>query len=165
MERINMGRIGKLYFLVSVVLVLCSACESRGDGWTANRTTAPQNRIAWFRDLYEAHKRAVETGRPMLIVFGADWCHYCREMDSTTLRNPDLAAYIMTNFIPVHLDTDRDKRIADILKAKPIPCTVVLSPDADLLGKIIGFQDPQPYVSELEKARQQYFKLLRKHPH
>jgi thiol-disulfide isomerase/thioredoxin len=157
-----MGRIGSLYLFVSVVLVLCSTCESRGDAWGTNQQAAAPPRIAWFRDLYEAHKRSVETGRPMLIVFGADWCHYCREMDSTTLRNPDLTAYITTNFIPVHLDTERDRRVAEILKAKPIPCTIVLSPDAELLGRIIGFQDPQPYFAELEKTRQHYFQLLRK---
>jgi thioredoxin-related protein len=153
-----MGRIGKLRLLLCVVLILSAACESRGDG----NPPASGARIAWFHDLYEAHVRAVETGRPLMIVFGAEWCHYCREMDSTTLRNPDLAAYIMTNFIPVHLDTDRDKRVTDILKAKPIPCTIVLSPDADLLGRIIGYQDPQPYFMELEKSRQHYAKILRR---
>ncbi len=95
----------------------------------------------------------------MLIVFGAEWCHYCRELDNTTLKNAELVSYISSNFIPVHLDADKDVRIAQILKAKPIPCTVVLSPDAELMGRTIGYQDVQHYYVELEKMRQRYVKL------
>jgi len=164
-----MPRIGNLRQLVLVALVLSSACDSRGDAMPAPGGTADGQQatagITWFHDLYEAHKRSAETGRPMLIVFGAKWCHYCREMDATTLKNPALVNYITTNFVPVHLDADHDKRVAEILKAKPIPCTVVLSPEADLLGKVIGYQEVKPYAGELEKTRQRYAQLLRKRAH
>ena len=70
-----------------------------------------------------------------------------------------LAAYIESNFIPVHLDSDRDKRVAEILKAKPIPCTVVLSPDANLVAKFLGYEEVQPYFAQLEKARQRYVRM------
>ncbi len=147
--------------VVALASFVWFAPQARADALRQPGPASPPNTvaIAWFHDLYEAHKRSVETGRPMVIVFGASWCHYCREMESTTLRNGYLAEYITANFIPVHLDKDRDKRVADILKVKPIPCTVILSPDAQVLGTVLGYQEVAPYQAELEKSRQHYLKL------
>jgi len=109
----------------------------------------------WYTDFYAAHKASVETGRPMLIVFGAEWCHYCRQLESQTLAQPQMVDYVNANFIPVHLDMGRpqDKRLADILNVKPIPCSVILSPQADLLGRVVGYYDAPRYMKELETAR------------
>jgi thiol-disulfide isomerase/thioredoxin len=154
-----MVRLGQLPQIALGACILLSACESRGDALTAGSAAQQSAEVAWFHDLYEAHKVSAATGRPMLIVFGAEWCHYCRELDSTTLKNPEMVSYISSNFVPVHLDADKDKRVAQILKAKPIPCTVVLGPNADLMGRTFGCQDVQHYFVELEKMRQRYVKL------
>jgi thioredoxin-related protein len=146
-----------LRLVILAAFVVLAASKTWGD---AQPPGGGQSQgVAWFHDLYEAHKLSAETGKPMLIVFGAGWCHYCRELDSKTLSNPQLAAYIESNFIPVHLDADRDKRVAEILKAKPIPCTVVLSPDANLVAKFLGYEEVQPYFAKLEKARKSYARM------
>ena len=156
-----MPRLGNMWQIALVACILLSACDSRGDAWPAAGKEAQSSSggVAWFHDLYEAHKVSAATGRPMLILFGAKWCHYCRELENTTLKNPQLVSYISSNFVPVHLDADDDGRIAQILKAKPIPCTVVLSPEADLMGRSFGYQDVPHYTAELEKMRQRYVKL------
>jgi len=165
LERIFMARVGTrvstLRQLVFVAFILSAACDTRGDARPIAGGNQAAANIAWFHDLYEAHKVSAATGRPMLIVFGAEWCHYCRELDTKTLTNPNLAAYVSANFVPVHLDADRDKRVAQILKAKPIPCTIVLSPDAELVSRVFGYQEVQPYFGELEKSRQRYLHMQR----
>jgi thioredoxin-like negative regulator of GroEL len=151
-----MGRWSGFRVAAFVMVVLSQGCQSRADA------PASGVGIAWFHDLHEAHKVAEATGRPLLVVFGADWCHYCKEMERTTLADPTMVAYVGAHFVPVHLDKDRDKRVADILKVKPIPCTVVLSPNADLLGTVVGYQDVKKYRGELEKTRQRYARLQKK---
>lgn len=150
---------GTMRQLIFVSLLLSAACDTRGDAPPMAGPNQSPSGVVWFHDLYEAHQVSVATGRPMLIVFGADWCHYCRELDTKTLTNPNLAAYVSANFVPVHLDADRDKRVAEILKAKPIPCTVVLSPNAELVARIFGYEEVQPYFGELEKSRQRYLRM------
>lgn len=110
--------------------------------------------VNWQTDLYEAHTLSVATGKPMLLVFGADWCHYCRKLKSTTLSHPQMIAYINNHFVPVYLDADEHREVAEILGVKPLPSTVVLSPEADLLGKIVGFYDARKYYGALNQARQ-----------
>ena len=159
----TVGLCGACGLLILVAFLIATVGQTRGDAQPVAGAGQSNNGIAWFHDLYEAHKVSVATGRPMLIVFGADWCHYCRELDTKTLTNPSLASYVSSNFIPVHLNADRDKKVAEILKAKPIPCTVVLSPNAELVSRTFGFEEVRPYYAELEKSRQQYYRMQMQH--
>jgi len=111
--------------------------------------------IEWRSNLDEAHEQAVKQNKPMLLVFEAEWCRYCKKLRKETLAHPQLAAHINRSFVPVHLDVDlpEDKRVAEILEVKPLPCTIVLSPDADLLTRKVGFIDAEAFYSALEDAR------------
>lgn len=108
--------------------------------------------IRWQSDLKIAHELALELNRPMLIVFDADWCSYCRKMERTTLAEPELITQINREFVPVHLNLDEHTRIAEILEVKRIPCTVALSPRADLLGRLTGYVNRQQYGESLSRV-------------
>ncbi len=110
--------------------------------------------INWQKDIFAAHEVSLKTGKPMLFVFGADWCSYCKKLEEHTLGHPGMTKYVNSSFVPVHLDFDREKRIADILKIDKIPCTVVLSPHADLISKQFGYLKPVDYHDVLQKAHQ-----------
>ena len=114
----------------------------------------PAGGIKWQTDLHAAHRLSRQTNKPMLFVFGADWCTWCKKLEKTTLTDRELVAYINANFVPVHIDADRDPRVVQILEAEGLPCAVVLSPNADLLGRIEGFRDATAYRSALATAKQ-----------
>lgn len=116
------------------------------------RRQAPK--VSWHSDLHSAHRVSVKSGKPILIVFGADWCGYCKKLDRTTLQHPEMVSYIESAFVPVHLDFDKEREIAKILEVKSLPCSVVLSPDADLLGKLVGYVEADKYYQSLEASRQ-----------
>jgi uncharacterized protein len=44
--------------------------------------------------------------RPILIDIGAVWCHWCHVMDATTYADPQVAALLNSEFVPVKVDTD-----------------------------------------------------------
>lgn len=109
-------------------------------------------RIEWQRDIFAAHQISQRTGKPILLVFGAEWCTFCKKLEKETLGHRQMAHYVNSSFVPVHIDFDREKRIAGILKVEKIPCTVVLSPEADLLGKKYGYYKPLEYYNVLQDA-------------
>jgi len=113
-----------------------------------------KTQINWQKDIFTAHDVSLKTGKPMLFVFGADWCSYCKKLEEYTLSHPGMTQYVNSSFVPVHLDFDQDKRITEILKIDKIPCTVVLSPHADLLSKQFGYLKPVAYHDVLQKAHQ-----------
>lgn len=109
----------------------------------------PKNGIAWETDLLKARAQAVKTGRPLLVVFGAEWCTFCKKMENTTMAEKEMVKSINTRFVPVHLDFDKQRPVADALKIKAIPCSVVLSSDADVLSRHDGFAKSEDYLKTL----------------
>jgi thioredoxin-like negative regulator of GroEL len=109
--------------------------------------------VKWQSDLRTAHKLAVQQNKPIMIVFGAEWCGFCKKLEKTTLSNPQLAKYINSTFLSVHIDVDEEEKVAQILNVKSLPCTIILSPSADLLGRFEGFMQPAPMYQKLASAQ------------
>src|SRR5262249_29360735 len=103
------------------------------------KASQPAESIHWLQDLKAAHKAAVSSGRPMLIVFSGPKCFYCRKLENEVFSQPALARYINRAFVPVHLNLEKNREAAQVLEVTSLPTTVILSSDADLLGSIEGF--------------------------
>lgn len=112
--------------------------------------------VQWQPNLQAAHRLSQQTGRPMLLVFGASWCHFCHKLEDETLGDPRMASYVNSMFVPVHLDLDQDERVAKILGVHAVPATIVLSPQAELVGRHDGFAKVVPFAQKLEHSRQTY---------
>lgn len=102
-------------------------------------------KVKWQDNLKTAFKLAQEHDKPMLIVFGAEWCTFCHKLERSTLTERAVAGLIEREFIAVHLDFDIDAKAAEILGVTQLPATVVLSPSADLLLQHTGFAKPPEY--------------------
>ena len=145
-------------FAVLLALLANNAllAQSRTNGTDAKQESEnkekAKKKVYWHNDLRSAHREAVKLNKPILVVFGAKWCSYCRKLERTTLSNPGLERQIKSSFVAAALDLDKEKRIAKILEVRSVPCTIVLSPQADLLGKLVGYVEPQRYQHELKKA-------------
>lgn len=125
----------------------------------AQPPTAGRPQIEWRNDLKAAREEAAKSGRPMLILFDADWCLYCRKMEQTTLSDTSLARYINDSFVPVRLDIEKDARTAEILEVERIPCTVSLNAQADLLGRVTGYVDRTQYQQTLNQIQSLHQKV------
>ncbi len=125
----------------------------------ASATSAEAEGIHWQSDLREAHRLAVEQQRPVLVVVGAKWCGPCRRLDNETFLHAELARYINTYFVPVHLDFDDDREVVELLEVEAVPTSIVLSPRAELLGRFPGFCEPVPYYENLFRAQEELIRL------
>ena len=151
-------------FLIVTLLIGLAGFQLIAAPFSLHRkqTRKPVKGLQWHSDLNSAHEDSLKTNKPMLLVFHADWCGYCTKLEATTLAEPGMVKYVNTKFVPVHLDLDKEPKIARILEVKSIPCSVVLSPDADLLGKLVGFADSRQYRRTLENTERLH-KLLQAH--
>ncbi|MEZ6067660.1 MAG: thioredoxin family protein [Planctomycetaceae bacterium] len=133
--------------LAAVLMTILGATASAAE---------PASRVEWQPDLKAAHKLARQTNKPIMIVFGADWCTYCHKLERNVLNQPEMSTYINEHFVPVHLDFDDEQKVAEILEVKSLPCTVVISPNADLLGKFVGYAEAPKFAANLESAEDVY---------
>ena len=106
----------------------------------------------WQTDLNAAFVRSARTGKPILVLFGADWCAYCHKQDDETLTDAAVRKALAEGFVPVRLDADRDERVAAILGVTTLPQAVILAPNADLLGRAAGFHTPSQFGAALSNA-------------
>lgn len=72
----------KTALLIGILLILgCSQAVEKGH----------KGSIDWITDLSAAKTMAKSEGKPMLIDFYADWCSWCRRMDTDTYGNLKVA--------------------------------------------------------------------------
>ncbi|MFO0917856.1 MAG: thioredoxin family protein [Planctomycetaceae bacterium] len=111
-----------------------------------------KSKINWEKTLRTAHDASLEQSKPLLMIFGASWCTFCHKLHRETLTDPSLAALINREFVPLALDFDKETRVVEILEVEQLPCTIVLSSEADLLLKYVGFLKPDAYLKKLQSA-------------
>ncbi len=109
-------------------------------------------KVPWQKSLKAAQKLALQQDKPMMVVFGASWCTYCHKLDRETFADKRIATFIEREFIPVHLDFDKEPKIAKILEVERLPCTVFLTPQADLLLRSEGFANAKDFQSTLSSV-------------
>ena len=106
-------------------------------------------KVQWQKSLKAAQKLALQQDKPMMVVFGASWCTFCHKLDRETFADKRIASFIEREFIPVHLDFDKEPKVAKILEVERLPCTVFLTPQADLLLRTEGFANPKDFQTTL----------------
>jgi thioredoxin-related protein len=67
------------------------------------------------------------------LYFHADWCGYCIEMDRKTFKDPAVIAVLNRNFIPIRVDSDREKAPPP-LPGEGLPDSWFLSENGQVIG-------------------------------
>src|SRR5277367_3923059 len=94
---------------------------------------------------------ARKLNRPIMIDIGAVWCHWCHVMDETTYSDPQVAAALNSEFVPVKVDTDErpdlddyyQNAAAQLTGAGGWPLTCFTTPDGALIFAA-GYLPPRP---------------------
>jgi len=112
---------------------------------------ASSSSIRWQAWSPQTLALARSLNRPIMIDIGAVWCHWCHVMDETTYADPDVAAALDREFVPVKVDTDERPDIdeyyqnaaAQLTGAGGWPLTCFTTPDGALFFAA-GYLPPRP---------------------
>jgi thioredoxin-related protein len=109
--------------------------------------------VDWRSDYNAARKEAAEKGRPILLDFGYETCTFCRKLDATTFRDPEVIKRLNASFVPLRIDIEKDPRhLAEQLGLQKYPTVVFATPDGHVLGSIEGYQEPRPFQENLDRV-------------
>jgi thioredoxin-related protein len=118
---------GKVLILMLVLLV----------GGVASGPAAA-DKIDWHT--YESGMaRSKFEKKKVFLHFYADWCTYCAEMERKTFKDPAVIAALNRNFIPIRVDSDRDKQTASLYRVKGLPDSWFISESGDVIGHRPGY--------------------------
>jgi len=71
----------------------------------------PAAEIHWITSIDELQAKMRQNPKKVYMDVYTGWCGWCKKMDATTFRNPDLIKYMNNNFYAVRLDAERKDTI------------------------------------------------------
>jgi thioredoxin-related protein len=103
---------------------------------------------------WESYQKGVARGKAekkkVFLSFYADWCQYCKIMEKETFQNSTVIAYINRNFIPIKVNSDKNKKTAIDFNITGLPSTWFLSEKGDRIGNRPGFIPAKEMLSLLK---------------
>jgi thioredoxin-related protein len=96
--------------------------------------------IQWY-SYEDGMAKAAETGRPVVIDFHADWCKWCVELDKKTFSDARVIKVMNEQFVPISVDTDKEKVTAGKYAVQSLPTMWFLESDGKRIDMLPGFVD------------------------
>jgi thiol:disulfide interchange protein DsbD len=125
--------------------------------------------VTWGFSFEEAKERAKASGKPILIDFTGVNCANCRLMEQSVMPKPSVVS-LLKNFVTVQLYTDyvpiksitpeqrkelagkNLDRLMDLTNDAANPYYVALSPDGEILSRMLGYREPDVFIKFLNEA-------------
>jgi len=89
-------------------------------------------------------------GKKLYIHFWATWCTYCKKMEQDTFQDAAVIAYLNANFIPIKVNTDRERQTAALYSIRPIPDNWFLASNGERISNQPGYIQPEMMIKILE---------------
>lgn len=114
------------------------------------------DRISWRPTYSDALKFSKEENKPIMMVFTADWCVFCKKLEAETFSDPTVANYVNRNFIAVKIDRDKETQIVKDFNVQGIPDIFFLEPykvgeNVRIMARQIGYIKPTPFYEGLQQ--------------
>lgn len=105
--------------------------------------------IQWM-SYQEGRERGEAENKKVFLVFEADWCRYCAQMEKETFQNPTVIAYVNRNFVPISVNSDREQEIAAKYNVRGLPSTWFIAENGDTIGNRPGYIAPEEMLKILK---------------
>ena len=118
---------------------------------TTGSVFATEREIAWTEDYDGAVHRAAASNSILLLHFYGDYCPPCKLLDKKTFKDPTLVSAINSTVIPVKINADRRRDLAEKYNVNRWPTDVYLFPNGDELYRGVSDQDPSVYTQKIKR--------------
>jgi thiol:disulfide interchange protein len=123
------------------------------------------DRVAWRYSYNQAVIESNETGKPLLVLFTADWCGPCKQMKAWVFSDTGIAEAIEDNFVPVRVDLSHeglpDQHLADRYGVQAIPTILTLTSAGRPISMSAGYLSKDQLLAWLENANERYAAILK----
>ncbi len=93
---------------------------------------------------------AKEQGKKIVVFFSASWCSYCAKMKKTTFKNDKVIKYLNDNYIPIIVNSDKERELVSSYGVRGLPTMWFLKEDTTKLSNMPGYIDAKIMISILK---------------
>jgi len=144
------------YLLKSVVVfaVLGTATtthaqsQKRQSQRTAHEHVAPAG-VFDHKTVEEAWKVAIETKKPLLVMFTSNNCTFCRKMIADTYSNQNVKDLLRGRTESVMAHSDHYASLIKKLGIRGYPSSLLISPDGEVFDFMEGYVDAQEFAKRV----------------
>jgi len=112
-----------------------------------------QDSARWATSLEEAKARAESSNRLILVDLYADWCHWCKRLESDVFSTPEFQRYAQ-KFVLLRVDTEdggEGTRLQERFSAFSLPTTLILDHRLVSFGEVQGYAPTSQYIGVIER--------------
>ena len=145
--------------VIAGALTACGAGPVEEESAASSVETVSTHRtvkMEWEKSWDEAFSRARAESKPVLVSFEAEWCVWCKKLETTTYRDSEVMALISRSLVPLELDVDDEGReLSDVHGVESLPTVLVFNPAGEEQGRINGYLPPGQFVAAVSDILQE----------
>jgi len=111
--------------------------------------------IHFIADSTRGRQLAKQQGLPCLLFFTAEWCTYCRQMETTTFADPTISK-LAQRFVCVLVDADREPEVCRQFAIDGYPTVQFLTNNGRSLHRLVGRQPPREFAAGMQAALERF---------
>ncbi len=120
---------------------------------TAASATGSRGMSMFTADYAEAAQRAAREGKPLLLFFTAEWCHFCHQMADEAFGNSQVRS-LSNHFVCVLIDADAQPALCERFAVTAFPTVQFLSSRGAPLERLVGKKPGHQLLMAMQAALQ-----------
>ncbi|MFP4349916.1 MAG: thioredoxin family protein [Thermodesulfobacteriota bacterium] len=153
----------KLMVWVLMFIFVFTACGFAGsddpEESKQDMQVAAADGIRWL-NYDEGISRGKSEDKKVFLNFYADWCRYCKMMDQKTFQDKEVIAYLNQNFVPVRVDSDKNRKVSMEYNVQGLPVSWFISADGENIGSQPGYIPPEMMLPLLKYIETDSYKTM-----
>ncbi len=109
--------------------------------------------IEFVRGYASGYERAQQAGKPMLVFFTAEWCHYCRQMAREVFTDRRVVQ-LSRQFVCVLVDADEEPEVCRRFQVRGYPTVQFICPRGIPLNRLSGKTPVDQFARQMQAALQ-----------
>jgi hypothetical protein len=132
-----------LFFLLCLRLPCAGAAGRPGIPWKGYQEA-----------LGEARQRSL----PVFLFFYSYPCSSCSKMQSHTLMDSTVAAYLREHFVSVRIASPQNPLLSRRYSVRGLPTSVFLTPEGEQIAYLPGYVEPDVFLNVLKYIREGHYR-------
>jgi thiol-disulfide isomerase/thioredoxin len=132
-------------------LVAASLLSAQVRPQQQNPVNSSDRGLKWFGSYQAGMTAAQAQKRPVLIKFEAEWCEWCKKLDSEVFAQPQIIE-ALENYVCIKIDVEKQRNVALAYKIRSLPRIIIVNIHNEIVGDWLGFREAPAFSKSLEEV-------------